>query len=401
MDDGIAFLAAPNLKGSAIDWSGANYITKQRYDESPEIALQKDDILLVKDGSIGIVAVVRSLPRPTTVNGSIAVIRPRGVNSEFLALWLESTPMQEHMARMQDGMGVPHLFQRDIRKFRLPMPDYGTQEALAAYTRRETARTDALIAQKERLLALLEEKRQALIGHAVTKGLDPKKPMKDSGHWWIGLMPVDWQVLKVKNVASVESGHTPSKTVPEYWENCTIPWVSLQDSGYLRSHDYITETAQNISELGMANSSAHLLPADAVVFSRDATVGLCVITTRPMAVSQHFIAWICGERILPKYLLYVLHAMKPELDRLTMGSTIVTIGMPEIRNLSCPLPSLDEQRAIVAGIDTARSRLARLVALTRQSISLLGERRQALITAAVTGQLDPSTYMPKQEVVAA
>ena len=103
------------------------------------------------------------------------------------------------------------------------------------------------------------------------------------------------------------------------------------DKSYpLKDHDYISDTFYRISELGMANSSAHLLPPGAVVFTRDATIGLAAITTRPMAVSQHIIAWLCGPNILPEYLLFTFYAMIQDLERLTMGSTIKTIGMSDI-----------------------------------------------------------------------
>ena len=110
--------------------------------------------------------------------------------------------------------------------------------------------------------------------------------MKDSGIGWLGRVPAHWSVERVKNVARLDGGHTPSKQVPEYWENCDIPWVSLNDSKQLVSADYIDKTVVMINEKGLANSSARMLPPGAVVFTRDATIGLAAITTRPMAVSQ-------------------------------------------------------------------------------------------------------------------
>ena len=139
--------------------------------------------------------------------------------------------------------------------------------------------------------------------------------------------------------------------------NCNIPWVSLNDTKQLAKVDYIFDTAEQVSELGLANSSAHILPERAVVFTRDATVGLAAITTRPMAVSQHLIAWICKEDILPEYLLRVIYAMKGELDRLTAGATIKTIGMPLIGQLTTPLPPIAEQKSIVAAVELIVARV--------------------------------------------
>jgi type I restriction enzyme S subunit len=275
------------------------------------------------------------------------------------------------------------------------VPSVGEQRAIAAFLDRETAKIDALIAEQEKLIALLAEKRQAVISHAVTKGLNPNAPMKPSGVEWLGEVPAHWEVRKMKCVAQMESGHTPDKKVPENWEDGSIPWVSLNDTGYLKDNEYITETAYQITERGIANSSARLLPPRAVVFSRDATIGRCAITTQPMAVSQHFIAWICKEQVIPEYLLQRLRSMAGELDRLTTGATLKTIGMPEVKTLVSPVPPVEEQKVIVAWISRETTALHRLTTEAELAITLLRERRAALISAAVTGQVDVRHRTPE------
>ena len=244
------------------------------------------------------------------------------------------------------------------------------------------------MAEQQRLIELLKEKRQAVISHAVTKGLNPDAPMKDSGIEWLGEVPAHWEVTKMKWVARMESGHTPDKKVPAYWDDGDIPWVSLNDTGFLKDNDYISETAYAVTQLGIENSSAHLLPAHTVVFSRDATIGRCAITTRAMAVSQHFIGWVCGKAIVPEFLLLRLRSMTGELERLTTGATLKTIGMPEVRTLVTPVPPLREQRAVIAWVSNQTARLDTLTTTAHHAIDLLQERRTALISAAVTGQID-------------
>jgi type I restriction enzyme S subunit len=259
----------------------------------------------------------------------------------------------------------------------------------------ETARIDALIEEQQRLIELLKEKRQALISHAVTKGLDPMVPMKDSGVEWLGEVPAHWDVARVKNMAKLESGHTPSKEYPEYWEGGDIPWVSLNDSKQLKVVDYIDEPRYMITALGMNNSSARLLPARAVVFTRDATIGLAAITTREMCVSQHLIAWICIKILmLPEYLLLVFYAMEEELGRFTFGATLKTIGMPDVRKLTTTVPPLTEQAEIVAEVRSKRDLISRLISEGENGIALLQERRSALISAAVTGKIDVRGWQP-------
>lgn len=321
--------------------------------------------------------------------GDLVLLRPRaGVASRFIGYASDAAPSVLQKASMGHGTTVKHIYPDELRHLALALPPEKEQQAIAAFLDRETAKIDALVAQQERFIELLKEKRQAVISHAVTKGLNPDAPMKDSGIEGLGLVPQHWDVTKMKWVAKMESGHTPDKKVADYWDGGAIPWVSLNDTGYLKDHDFITDTAYQITDAGMANSSAHLLPARAVVFSRDATIGRCAITTRPMAVSQHFIAWLCGPRLLPEFLLLRLRSMTQELDRLTTGATIKTIGMPEVRTIATPVPPLDQQKAIVARVTDRSAAFDALVAEAEHAAVLLQERRTALISAAVTGQID-------------
>jgi type I restriction enzyme S subunit len=225
-------------------------------------------------------------------------------------------------------------------------------------------------------------------------GLGPKVPMKDSGVDWIGEVPAHWTIHRVKHVARLESGHTPSRSVPEHWlESNDIPWVSLNDTKWLSSHDYIADTAYSINTLGLQNSSARLLPAQAVVFTRDATIGKAAITTRPMAVSQHIIAWLCGPAVIPEYLLHVFYAMESSLERYTFGATLRTIGMTDVGCLVTPVPPREEQERIIAQLRARLPKVDALIAKQEQLLALFAEKRQGLITQAVTKGLDPNVPM--------
>ena len=207
---------------------------------------------------------------------------------------------------------------------------------------------------------------------------------------WIGRVPAHWQIARTKHVARLRTGHTPSRRHPEYWENCTIPWFGLTDVHQIRdgTAEYVEKTAELISELGLANSAAELLPKGTVMLSRTASVGFSAIMGREMATTQDFANWVCGPRLRPEFLLYVFRGMTQEFHRLTMGSTHQTIYMPDIAAFVTPLPPLEEQDKIVAFV---RERVSGLLGLRRSiwdAISRLREYRAALITAAVTGQID-------------
>lgn len=321
----------------------------------------------------------------------LTVLRPTAINRDFLYLLTYADCFRQPGASEMLGSGglkrVPDDFTRD---YRAGIPPSTEQAAIAAALDCETARIDALIAKKTRFIELLKEKRQALITDAVTKGLDPKATMKDSGVEWIGDVPEHWMSVPIRRVAQLESGHTPSRLVPAYWENCTIPWFTLADIWQVRKEGrvVVTETSEKVSELGVANSSARKLPAGTVVLSRTASVGFPAIMGCEMATSQDFAAWICGKRLDNQFLYLTLKAMRQELGRLTMGSTHKTIYMPDIEQLRCPLPPIEEQRRIVESVARKTARIDSLGSAADRSITLLKERRSALITAAVTGQID-------------
>jgi type I restriction enzyme S subunit len=214
--------------------------------------------------------------------------------------------------------------------------------------------------------------------------------MKDSGVAWLGEVPAHWVVGKIQSFAKRESGHTPSRQHPEYWENCTIPWFSLADVWQIRSADvkYVTETKESVSELGLANSSARLLPKGTVILSRTASVGYSAIMGCDMATTQDFVNWICKPDLLPEFLLYVLRGMRAEFDRLMMGSTHQTIYMPDIAKLMMTRPPIDEQVEIINFLEAVVGKLDSLKTEAEFGIALLKERRSALIAAAVTGQID-------------
>ena len=158
------------------------------------------------------------------------------------------------------------------------------------------------------------------------------------------MLPDGWRQVLLDSVARRGSGHTPSKDHPEYW-NGGIKWVSLADSSRL-DRGLLSETDKQISAAGLANSSAVVHPAGTVVLSRDAGVGKSAVLAESMAVSQHFIAWDCtGSSELHNWYLYFwLQSEQPEFERIAVGSTIKTIGLPYFKRLTLPLPPIEEQQ---------------------------------------------------------
>ena len=173
--------------------------------------------------------------------------------------------MYQHAAAYASGVnvgaikqtsGIQNLDQSQYLDERGVYPDTEEQHAIATFLDRETAKIDALIAEQEKLLALLAEKRQATISHAVTKGLNPNAPMKDSGIPWLGEVPGHWCVMPLKYLVSFKSGGTPSKENLDYWEG-TVPWASAKD---LKS-EHLTDTSDHLTQFAVDSGAASLFPA--------------------------------------------------------------------------------------------------------------------------------------------
>ncbi len=359
--------------------------------------LRQGDLLLEKSGGgekqpVGAVVLYSGVENRAVCSNFIARM---SASPDFDSVFLCYVHAHLYASRVntrsiKQSIGIQNLDSAAYLDETVVAPPWPEQHAIADFLDRETARIDTLIEKKERLIELLQEERQALITQAVTKGLDPEVPMKDSGVEWLGEVPETWEVRRTKTVARLETGHTPSRQHPEYWENCTIPWFGLADVWQLRNgrQEYVAETNEKVSGLGLAHSAARLLPKGTVIVSRTASVGFSAIMAVDMATTQDFVNWICGPTVRPEYLLYVFRAMKDEYRRLTMGSTHQTIYMPDVKNFRTPLPPVHEQDAIVTHIRRATGKIDALTDKIRDAIKLLTEYRTTLISAAVTGKID-------------
>ena len=198
-------------------------------------------------------------------------------------------------------------------------------------------------------------------------------------------VPPHWRCGNIRRFAQMKTGHTPSRSVTEYWEGADVPWFTLADVWQLRDGKqvYLGETANKISELGLANSAAELLPTGTVVLSRTASVGFSGIMPKPMATSQDFWNWVCGPDLMPQYLNYQFMTMRSVLKALNLGSTHQTIYQKDAAGLQILVPPIDEQCAIVDYLDCETAQIDSLIAKQEQLIAALRERRATVVDDAL------------------
>ncbi|MCA1228719.1 restriction endonuclease subunit S [Saccharopolyspora sp. 6M] len=361
--------------------------------ELEQLSIRAGDVVVVEggQGGFGRAAYVADELSGWGFQNSINRLRPiDGFDGRFITFYLIALRASGFVRAYSNVVSMPHLTAEKLARIPLPLPPLDEQRAIADYLDHETARIDTLIEEQHRLIEMLRERRQAVIESAVGCGLDPAAPMRPSGLFWTAEVPEHWAVANIRKVATMKTGHTPSRSKPEYWVECTIPWFTLADVWQLRDgrRTYLGETANLISEAGLANSAAELLPAGTVVLSRTASVGFTGIMPTAMATSQDFWNWIPGDRLAAEYLMWTFRAMQSEIQSLMIGSTHKTIYQPTAAAFRIPVPPLDEQRRIIAYLTDQTKKIDTLITESERFIDLSCERRSALITAAVTGQIN-------------
>jgi len=328
----------------------------------------------------------------TLASSEFVAISSREIDQQYAFYLWGSQKVTERLSAIVQSATRSHqrVNPSDITKLYWKWPPLDVQRRIARFLDEKTAGIDALIAKKGALLKRLAEKHEALITRAVTRGLDQDVPRKPSGIDWLGEIPAHWEVGNIRRFARMKTGHTPSRSVKEYWDDCRIPWFTLADVWQLRDGTrwYLDQTAEMISELGLANSAAELLPAGTVVLSRTASVGYSGIMPVPMATSQDFWNWICGQKLTPEYLLLLFRSMRQKFEGIMSGSTHQTIYQGVAAGLEICLPPRAEQEAIASYVRDRATEIDTVVEKIRESIATLIEFRSTLVTAAVTGQIE-------------
>ena len=334
-------------------------------------------------GSLGIAA------KELCTNQGCKALVPNDIGTRFLAYVL--TASNEALNFRGKGTTFLELSGDELAAFQIPLPLSSEQAAIATFLDRETAKIDALVAEQERLIALLKEKRQAVISHAVTKGLDPSVPMMDSGVEWLGEVPAHWEVRPIRRASTfVTSG-------PRGWSD----FISEEGTLFVQSGDLddeqnvLWQSAKrvNLNQADLAEAArTRLLEGDVVVCITGAKTGNVAIVrdvTEPAHINQHlclirptaevraaFMGRYLASETGQRFLLLAQYGLKQGL------------GLDDIKSVSMPVPPVDEQDEIALTIDHLSGQMNQLMSHAQTVIATLQERRSALISAAVTGQID-------------
>ena len=325
------------------------------------------------------------------------------MSSDYFYYLTQSKFFQEQLVSRSKSSAQAGVYMGDIVACSILFPsEMYEQDAIVRFLTSETIKIDSLIAEQEKLIALLKEKRQAVISHAVTKGLDPAAPLKDSGVEWLGEVPAHWNVACLKRYWSV----TDCKHITAEFVDNGVPLASIRE---VQSRFVELQNAKQTTDAfyeQLIDSGRQPLPGD-LIFSRNATVGEVAQVAKwhpPFAMGQD----VCllrkkAEDLSSDYFqaLLLSPVVVEQLANLMVGSTFKRVNVEEIRNLIVPMPPGDDQAAIAEFIEREADAFDALLHASQQAIDLLKERRTALISAAVTGQIDVRGLIKEEQEQAA
>ena len=385
----IPWVSPKDMKTETID-SSEEAITASGLENSSSSLIPSDRLLMVvRSGILKHTLPVAINEVPVALNQDMKALdfNREQCNAKFFLRWVQGLNDLLLLAWAKQGATVESIEHAYLAETIVPLPSIGEQQTIAAFLDRGTAKIDALIAEQQRLIELLKEKRQAVISHAVTKGLNPDAPMKDSGIEWLGEVPEHWDILPIKRVASICYGIGEP---PQYQSEGT-PLIRATNvhNGQLFEDGLVFVNPSDIPERRIVWLSAgDIIVVRSGAYTGDSAIipenyGPCIagfdMVLRCNAAPPRFVQYA----LLSKYLkegqidLEKMRAAQPHLNAEELGGSIIV------------LPSSNkEQTEIVSFLDLETAKLDTLTAEAQRAITLLQERRTALISAAVTGKID-------------
>lgn len=322
------------------------------------------------------------------VSPAYTVLRPNsGVYPPFFYYLLKSDGYIQELRsttnQLRDGQSMNYSQFAMVPLIEVP---WNEQVRIAQFIDRETAQIDDLIKKQEHLIALLGEKRQAIITHAVTKGLNPRASAKPSGEPWIGDVPEHWSLPRLKNCTQVKRGrfmHRP-RNAPHLYDG---KYPFIQTGAIARAQGkYIAEYSQTLSEAGLKTSA--LMPQGTLVMAIAANIADVAILSFDSCAPDSVLGFKPTNHTSPDFLYYALTAKRAELISEAPVTSQGNLNVERVGGVTIPLPPIREQQKIVKKLDEELEQMAQISSKASGMLRLLSERRSALISAAVTGKID-------------
>lgn len=391
----LAYIDIGNVDSQGRVHDIVNYRLEDAPSRARRIVRNGDVIISTVRTYLQAIAPIENPPENLIVSTGFAVVRPSDVlDHRFCKYALRAYRFLWEVKSRSTGVSYPAINASDLGDIRVSLPEVSAQRLIANYLDRETARIDGLIEEKERMLALLEEKRAAIISCVATRGLDPDIPFKPSGVEWLDEIPAHWELRRIKFVTTcLDQGNSPiAANTPAGADELGVLKLSAVSKGRFKREENKALRATDEGEQLLALRKGDVLMTRGNTPELVADVA-CVPNDEPNLLLPDLIyrLRVQEERIHPEYLTSFLTtaAARVQIRRDARGSSgsMVKVSQGHVLDWLAPLPPLSEQTEIVNYLQHAEERFQTVTTELSLSLSLLSERRTALITAAVTGQI--------------
>ncbi|MGD2087426.1 MAG: restriction endonuclease subunit S [Candidatus Aminicenantes bacterium] len=394
IENGPFLVTGTDFIDGKVNWDSCYHVSEYNYIRDPYIMLKEDDLLITKDGTIGKLAIVKGLRGEATLNSGVFVTRPlKNVYLTKNMYWiLKSSVFEQFIDYNKTGSTVLHLYQDMFEKFVFPVPPLHEQNVIALFLNSYNIKISELISKKRRLIELLKEQRAAMINRAVTKGLNPNAPMKDSGIEWLGKIPQHWEIKKLKFISNlISKGTTPSTLGKEIKSEGPIRFIKAEnivDNQLLKTPDFFID-----NETNNILKRSQLKDKDILVVIAGATIGKVAVLDKNMlpANTNQAISFVRpNENTRTKYVWYWLQSniIKHLTLLVTVQSAQPNLSMENLGNFFIPYPNIKEQENIGNFLTMETNRIEKSISKVKKEIELLKEYRAALISEVVTGKID-------------
>lgn len=321
------------------------------------------------------------------VSTGFAVLRPQKINKSFLGYAVLTETFVNEVVSKSVGASYPSINALELINIKIVLPFEFEQQAIASYLDKQCENIDKAIAQQQRMIDLLNERKQIIIQQAVTKGLNSNAKMKNSGVEWIGQVPEHWEVMKTSHIYSnIGSGTTPSSSNSMYYTEDTDGFYWLQ-TGDLNDGQ-IWNTSKKVTKLAVKECKLKFYPVNSVVIAMyGATIGKVGLLKIETATNQACCVLPKSKKMKELFSFYLYQAAKQPMILEAMGGGQPNISQDIIKRLKVPVPPLSEQQQIVDHIEKQITCINKAIAKQQQTIELLKERKQIIINEAVTGKI--------------
>ncbi|NOS72198.1 MAG: restriction endonuclease subunit S [Verrucomicrobia bacterium] len=370
-------------------WTGKRVEDESASSEGIATRFVEDDVLFGKLRPYLAKAYLADQEGMATTEALVLVSEPALLPS-FLKHLLLSDKFINAVSGSTYGAKMPRANWEFIGGLPILLPPLAEQQQIAAFLDWKTGQIDALIARKQELLEKLKEKRITVITQAVTQGLNPAVPMRDSGIPWLGHVPQHWDVKRIKFIGRVGNGSTPSRENPLYWDGGDYPWLNSS----VVNQEAVTTADQFVTTEALAECHLPIVQPPAVLIGitgEGKTRGMATTLLFEATINQH-LAYLKPDPseavvgFVRRVFDMAYQYLRSESDG--GGSTKGAITCEQIAEMSIPVPSIAEQETIAVYLATATQRVDRMQEKVESAITRLTEYRTALITAATTGKID-------------